>query len=226
MKVEKRMSSSSSTADPDASAKHSRPTYIRDPSRPRSGKDIRQISSCQVRYSKSCRRISLSRLIVGKLLFTPRNVTLSELIILYDNQLNLERLAKKDPGFRHKFGSSLEELSQILSQTQVSLGYPQRAINGLHQKLKGMEAFALPKRNLANLQKRAHDWVWLEVSTPNGIEKCRVPPKKVIAKGYTDKGSARNLAEDGSPTWQELATADLDYLQALRRLSEIMRLKK
>lgn len=220
------MSSSSSTADPDATAKHSRPTYIRDPSRPRLGKDIRQLASCQVKYSKSCRRISLSRLIVGKLLFTPRNVTLSELIILYDNQLNLERLAKKDPGFRKKFGSSLEELSLILSSTQISLGYPQRAINGLHVKLKVLEEFAVPKRNLANLQRRSHDWVWLEISTSSGIERSRVPPKKVIAKGYTDKGSARNKAVDGSPTWQELATADLDYLQALRRLSEIMRRKK
>jgi len=148
-------------------------------------------------------------------------VTLSELIVLYDNQLNLERLVKKDPGFRQKFGSSLEELSRILASTQISLYHPQRAINFLHKAFSSLEEFAVPKRNLVNLQRRAHDWAWLEVSTTQGVERSRLPTKKVIGKGYTDKGSARNRAVDGSPTWQELATADLDFLKALRSLQQL-----
>jgi hypothetical protein len=31
-----------------------------------------------------------------------------------------------------------------------------------------------------------------------------LPPKLYIGKGYTDKGTARNPALDGSPPWQEV----------------------
>lgn len=176
---------------------------------------------CRVRYSKSARLITITRYIVGKLLFQRKNVSLAELLILYDNQLNLESLARKDKGFRQKFGSSLEELSHILSITPLDLHHPQRAINGLRIKLAEIRKFGIPRRNLANLGIRLHNWSWLEVHTSQGIEKCRLPPKKVIAKGYTDKGSARNLAIDGSPKWQEIATADLEFLQSLERLRKL-----
>lgn len=38
-----------------------------------------------------------------------------------------------------------------------------------------------------------------------GIPLKEIKPKGYIGKGYTDKGTARNPAKDGSPSWQEVA---------------------
>jgi hypothetical protein len=42
------------------------------------------------------------------------------------------------------------------------------------------------------------------------IRRGRIPPKRFIGIGYRDKGSIRNLAYDGSPPWQEVASS-LNY---------------
>jgi len=145
----------------------------------------------------------------------------AEVLSLYDNQLNLEKLASKDPNFRKRFGKDLESLAKILREVRIKGVEFDRAINQLHVKLRDLDSFNLPKRNLANLQKLLHNWLWLQIDSQQGIERCRIPPKKVIAKGYTDKGSARNLAVDGSPKWQEIALADVDYLQSLQKLRQL-----
>jgi hypothetical protein len=40
----------------------------------------------------------------------------------------------------------------------------------------------------------------------DAIEPKKFPPKKIIGVGYKDKGTRRNNAEDGSPSWKEVAS--------------------
>ena len=196
----------------------SRPTFSEQTSRKRRVESLTTLVRIQVRYSRRCRYIQVQRFIVGVLRNQPKKVTVWMLLALYDNQLNLERLALRDPTFRKKFGKALEALSTVLSEVKVDLGKPQRAINQFHSRLQALDDFALPERNWKDISPRIHNWVWLEVKSNDGIEKCQLPPRKVIGKGYSDKGSARKLYQDGSPRWQELALADLELVKALNQL--------
>jgi len=174
-------------------------------------------------YSKKCRYITIQRLIVSVIAESPLKVSLALVLILYDNMLNLEKLASKDPSFKKKFGFALEALSNILKEVKVNPRSLQRDVNLLSAKLKQMKDFHLPQRNWVHVTNRLHDWVSLISQTQSGVERCKLPPKKVIGKGYTDKGSAKKLWLDGSPKWQEIALADLALIKALNNLQQLTR---
>ena len=38
-------------------------------------------------------------------------------------------------------------------------------------------------------------------------DRIKIPPKRYVGVGYRDQGSRRNVAYDGSPSWQEVATS-------------------
>lgn len=180
-------------------------------------RELQQIASTKVRYSRKARFISISRLICGKIRYTPKKVCLADLLILYDNQLNLEKLAKRDPSFNSKFGKDLESLAKILKETRIDVRSVSRAIKRISSQLKSLDSFNLPERNLSQLQLRLHNWAWLEKSSSEGVEKCRIPPKRYVGMGYTDKGSARKAWEDGSPTWQEMALIPEDQMMEFHK---------
>jgi len=46
--------------------------------------------------------------------------------------------------------------------------------------------------------------------TAKGAKTANKKAKAYIAKGYTDKGTAKEPAIDGSPAWQEVASKDID----------------
>jgi hypothetical protein len=45
----------------------------------------------------------------------------------------------------------------------------------------------------------------LTLPTPE-VSNRKLPPKRIIGIGYRDKGTARDPAIDGSPSWQEVAS--------------------
>jgi len=209
-------SSSIEGGAPDPSRSRPHPSVSTIPSKRRVD-NIRHLASVKVKYSRKARYVAITRLICGKLRYTPRKVCLADILILYDNQLNLEKLAKRDPTFSSKFGKDLESLAKILKETRIDLRSVSRAIKSLSRKLEVLEDFNLPERNLSQLQLRLHNWVWLETSSPDGTERSRIPPKRYIGIGYTDKGSARKAWEDGSPTWQEMALIPDDRMEEFHR---------
>jgi hypothetical protein len=128
---------------------------------------------------------------------------------LFLNQLWLEHKAKVDKQFNQKFGKTLEVSSNILKQLNISRGFNSSAQANLKKKItQELEAFLIPRRNLPQWKMRFDSSVILQSPKPSGVLKKNLPAERYIGIGYRDKGTAKNPAEDGSPSWQEIAQSN------------------
>jgi len=157
-------------------------------------------------YSRILKRISLQRYLVSKVIYQADKITPTDLIALYDNQLWLEAKCFKDYDFDKKFGKSLEVLSKILKQVNLSKGFSPKALVNLSLKFYTMlRGFMIPARNYQDYRKRfSGSFQVIEMQSP-GKDRRYLPPKKVIGIGYRDKGTLKRPWLDGSPSWQEVA---------------------
>jgi hypothetical protein len=163
----------------------------------------------QVNYSRKLKRVSLQRALVSLIVHYPEQATLQDLLALVDNLLWLQDKAKKDPVFRDKFGVTLEVLTFIV-KTKLGRQYfnsvSKVRIKYLSNVLKSnLEGFFFPKRNTLNQYKLVKGLFNVRAAVQQGTLKSQLPPQAYIGKGYRDKGTAKNPAEDGSPSWQEVA---------------------
>jgi len=157
----------------------------------------------RVIYSKSVKRINLERTIVGKIIFFREKVTVQDIIILFDNLLWLQEKASSDPLFQQKFGNSLEELALKLKKWKIGQSLNHKTLENLRLDLIEMKSFYIPERHIK------HHLALIQGKTEirNGAEPGKstkdLPSPRFIGVGYRDKGTARDLAFDGSPTWKE-----------------------
>jgi hypothetical protein len=163
----------------------------------------------QVSYSRKLKRVSLQRALVSLIVHYPEAATLTDLLALVDNLIWLQDKAKKDPVFQNKFGVTLEVLTYIVksklgkqSFTSVSVTRMKYLSNVLKSNLEG---FYYPRRNTLNQYRLCKGLFNVRAAAPQGRLVSQLPPQAYIGKGYRDKGTAKIPAEDGSPSWQEVA---------------------
>jgi hypothetical protein len=154
-------------------------------------------------YAKRVKRITLERVLVSQLVFELDTVTIADLMCLFDNFLYLEDMVKNDENFKRKFGSSLEDLALILRSSRITNNPTQKSLKNLQTKLKALESFYIPHRNLAHTLKYFKGKFTLLQGTKLGIPTGKLPLVRRIGVGYKDQGTARNLAFNGVPTWKE-----------------------
>lgn len=161
----------------------------------------------QVWISPKAKRIHLHRFLLSKFCFKLEELTLRDICCLFENQLWLEQKCLTDFEFYQKFGTSLEEVSIILKEFNFRTKKTDLALRRLSKKLQeSVPDLIIPKRNYKDTKKRLNGTYQLIDPKPYGVAKRKVTPTARIGKGYRDKGSARDLAKDGSPGWQEVAT--------------------
>jgi hypothetical protein len=108
-------------------------------------------------------------------------------------------------------------LSTILKNTNLSRGLTKGAAKSLKRKLREALIDNLYKeRNIKQISEKVMDSFTTKSWRPPGIETKLLPPKRYIGIGYRDKGSARDPAQDGTPSWQEIAS----YISNLERQIE------
>jgi len=164
----------------------------------------------EVKYSRKVKRVTLQRFLVTKIVLEPERVRIpEEILVLYDNQLWLEKKCLSDPDFNKKFGSSLEDLSKILKEVNFSRGLSLQTLRMLSQKLRNqLGCFLIPDRNYQGTKSRFSGLFQLRAAQQPGVPNKTLPPKRQIGIGYRDKGTLKDLAKDGSPSWQEVASRD------------------
>lgn len=186
------------------SPKDSRQTFIPLVDLQNSTLEWNRAGGIKVVYARGVKRITLQRLIISQIVFEKEKVQLKDLLLLFDNLLYLQELALKDPGFQKKFGNHLERLAIILKNSRLSYTPTRASFDKLSHKFKEeLEHFLIPHRNLAEVAKHFKGKYEVRQGTKSGIPVGSLPLKRYIGIGYRDKGTARNLAEDGSPSWQE-----------------------
>jgi hypothetical protein len=155
--------------------------------------------------SRKAKRITLLRFLLSKVRFFSGEITLRDLLALFQVTLDCQTLARKDPNFQLKFGSDLESVAVLLKGVRINK-LDERGLRSLERAVKQVsEGFILPKRNVAQVRTRVEGFYSLRLVQALGIPKKLLPPKLFVGKGYSDKGTARNAAFDGSPSWQEIA---------------------
>jgi hypothetical protein len=163
--------------------------------------------SQELRINPKAKRVYLHRFILCKFVFFREELDLRDLCLLFENQLWLEKKCQSDPEFLTKFGKPLEGLSDLMKKFNLKTGTTDRAIDRFANKVKiNLPELVLPKRNYKQAFSKCNGLFTLQDSKRLGKPKNTVPQPVRLGKGYRDKGSARDLAKDGSPSWQEVAT--------------------
>lgn len=167
-----------------------------------------ELEAVSIRYTGKGRRVKLARYLCGKVAFQPEKVERIDLLLLYDNFLHIQDLTEKDEAFKQKFGSDLESLAKILKSFRLKSNTTGIEVKKLGAQMKEkLIHFCLPERNLKQFSEKVGEFYILRPSLSQGIPLKQLKPKAYIGKGYTDQGTARNAAKDGSPSWQEVASS-------------------
>jgi hypothetical protein len=74
----------------------------------------------------------------------------------------------------------------------------------LSGKLKVLEGFILPERNIQGTERHIKGLFHILPYKEQGIPTKQLPPKAYIGVGYSDKGHYTDPAYDGSPHWTEV----------------------
>lgn len=167
--------------------------------------------TCQVRYLKGVKRVTLQRALVSKVVHFPEKVSRLDFLILYDNLLYIQDLAVRDENFRRKFGKSLEVLTKHLRGFRLTSKTSVLNVRKLSDLIRrSLDGFYFPLRNTTTEIKKAERMYRITPFISLGRDKKTLPPKAYIGKGYGDHGTAKDPAKDNSPSWQEVASKDLD----------------
>lgn len=160
------------------------------------------------------KRISLQRTLCSQIVYEGK-CSIFELNVIFQNQLWLQRKCLTDDNFSKKFGNSLEEISKILKKANFSRGLTPGALSTLRSNLKSLTDFIYPQRNLAQMKTKFANCFYVRPYRQQGVDIKSLPPKRYIGKGYGDKGTARDPAKDGSPSWQEITNLITKYNQII-----------
>lgn len=175
----------------------------------------------EVRYGRKLKRVSLQRYIVSKIVYEPHLITDQDLIVLFDNQIWLEGKCLKDHDFNKKFGKTLEVISILLKEVNLSKGLSPKALIRLSSRIRTRtDEFQVPARNYASYKARFSGLFSIVPAKQPGVPKKFLPPKKVIGLGYRDKGTMRDPGKDGSPSWQEVASRAGQLALVKRRVKD------
>jgi hypothetical protein len=143
------------------------------------------------------------------------------LLALYQNQLWLEDKLQRDKSFFQKYGTSVLKVSDILKNTNLSHGVTPKLLANLKTRLRTeLDDFLIPQRNLSTELSKMRHFVTTRPYHESGTPVSMLPPKKVIGKGYGDKGTAKDLAFNGNPGWQEVGSVYSNFERQADELVE------
>lgn len=173
---------------------------------PSEGPRILNQSGVRVTYKKGLKRITLERYLISLLVYSPDKVTFEQILVIYDNLIWLLEKALKDPDFKRVFGMNLELISSILKEKRITSENLNNKLLELSKELKEQcSGFLYPRRNIGGVSKYVLGHFHVLPTRSQGIPTKELKPKPYIGVGYKDKGTYRDVAWDGSPSWQEVA---------------------
>jgi hypothetical protein len=178
--------------------------------------EIKDIQSIQVVIGKSVKRVSLQRYICTKISLEPDKISSRDIFTLFQNQIWLQEKCQREKEFSKKFESSLEDLSNILRNLNLSRSFERPKLLALKQRIKvELEDFLIPTRNYQSFKVRFEGTFHITFARPQGTPTKNLPPVRYIGVGYKDKGSASKPEYDGSPNWKDIASSAENILRII-----------
>ena len=171
-----------------------------------------------IRIAKNAKRVTLQRVLCSAIA-RGGQVQEEHLLVLFQNQIWLEEKCQRDQDFSRKYGESLSTLSGILKEVNCSRGLTPGTRRSLETRIREkLQEFLLPPRNWATEFSKVGKLYSVHRYRDGGVPVSKLPPKKVIGKGYGDGGTARDPARDGNPRWQDVGSQASNLA---RRIQEV-----
>lgn len=153
------------------------------------------------------KRVTLVRFILAKLLYDESGISIEEFLLLY--HLFFDLVESRDPVFLSKYGPFLERVGTLLENEKFSRSkaFPLIPENRGKEEIESFLKNFIPNRREyfglkgQRLLSSSYRLVFNDTLLPK-----RLPLKRYIGVGYSDKGTRRDLAVDGSPSWQSVGS--------------------
>jgi len=157
----------------------------------------------KVKYKAGIKKITLLRNLVAKQVYSPTGWSSDETYVVFDLHDRMSEQASADKEFSNKYGLWLNTLGTHLKELNPQK-YP--------FKMKSVEQLAASLKSLLPSKSAFFGWeknplkkISFAVTLNFKLPKIKIT-KPYIGIGYRDKGSAKNKAKDGSPSWQNVAS--------------------
>lgn len=171
-----------------------------------------------VKLKKGTKRITLFRFLLAKLLYEAERegLHLDEFAVLVS--LFYDLLDDQDPTFRRKYATDLERLVPLFSDLGKARSFPLR----LRLERPTMTALVnwvgpiLPTQNSyfgLKGNRELRNSFYIQFNDTLQLPARRQP--RFVGVGYRDKGTCRDNATDGSPSWQEVGSESACLEQVL-----------
>jgi hypothetical protein len=125
-------------------------------------------------------------------------------------------LEAKDPSFERKYGNNLKRLQTFFSELGRAQSFPLKLIYTSYELeyLQGELPQILPTQSsYFGLKGNRNIRQSFRIDFNDTMSPKPVKQKRFIGVGYRDKGTRRNIAHDGSPSWQEVASESAELEQ-------------
>jgi hypothetical protein len=159
----------------------------------------------KVKLRKGLKRMTLLRFLVAKLLYGIDGLDLGEYLTLF--HLYFELSENKDPGFQKKYGFWFNQKEPFFKDLGQATEFP--VILNLGKDKEKLISFFGPiipdYRGYCALSGERLLRNSFKILLNNSLFPQKIRPKNFIGVGYRDKGTRRDPATNGSPSWQETA---------------------
>lgn len=157
-----------------------------------------------VKLRKGLKRMTLFRFLVSKTLYGVDGIDLGEYLTLY--HLYFELSENKDPGFKKKYEDWFERIKPFFIDLGQVTEFPVRIDSEVNKKLVTYLGPTIPDyRGFCALLGEKYLRNSFKIQLNNSLFPQKIRSKNFVGVGYRDKGTRRDLAVDGSPSWQEVS---------------------
>lgn len=162
-----------------------------------------------VKLKKGVKRITLFRFLLAKLLYESdeEGLHLDEFAVMVN--LFYDLLEETDPTFVSKYSSNLHRLVPFFADLGKASSFPIRLKieNRPFSDLINYVGSILPTRNsYYGLRGNRNLRMSFFISFNDTLQPQQIRAARFVGVGYRDKGTRRNNAHDGSPSWQEVGS--------------------
>jgi len=144
------------------------------------------------------------RFLLAKLVYSSEGLSIEEYLCLFHVYYDLTEM--NDPLFKSKYDSFLERVGYLLDEISGNQEFPVQSLTDCEVDRDFFFGYFPTKREFFGLSgqrdlRRSFRFVLNDTLVPQ-----KKPLVRYIGVGYKDKGTRRNLAEDGSPGWKEVGS--------------------
>jgi len=164
----------------------------------------------KVKIKRGLKRKTLFRFLLAKMMYEDSGIHLDEYLVLFSLYYDLQQI--EDAGFSKKYDDWFSRHDRFFRELGQATHFPVRLNmeNITEHLLKQMSPLLPSKQAYFGLKGQRNIRLGYEVQLNSSLPPVRVRPKAYIGVGYRDKGTRRDFAKNGNPSWQEVSSHNFE----------------